>query len=62
MRQYALKLYFTNLDENLNTKHQAAAVFDIWADTEDHAELLAQRMEKVHGADHYKLVDMQAGR
>jgi hypothetical protein len=23
---------------------------------------LAQRMEKVHGADHYKLVDMQAGR
>lgn len=61
MKQYTLQLYFTNLDENLNTKHQAAVIFDIWADTPDHAELLAKRMEKVHGADDYKLVDMGAG-
>jgi hypothetical protein len=56
MTQYLLKLYFTNLDENLNTKHQAHVCFDIYADTLDHAELLAQRMEKVHGADKYEVI------
>jgi hypothetical protein len=56
MKQYLLKLTFTNLDENLNTKHQAHICFDIWADTMDHAELLAQRMEKVHGADKYEIL------
>ena len=61
MKQYLIKLYFTNLDENLNTKHQAHICFDVYSDTLDHAELLAQRMEKVHGADYYKVVDMQAG-
>jgi hypothetical protein len=61
MKQYTLQLYFTNLDENLHTKHQAAAIIDIWSDTRDHAELLAQRMEKVYGADNYRLIDMAAG-
>ena len=55
MKQYWLKLYFTNLDENLSTKHQAHICFDIWADNYEHAELLAQRMEKVHGADDYEV-------
>jgi hypothetical protein len=56
MTQYLLKLTFINLDENLSTKHQAHICFDIWADTMDHAELLAQRMEKVHGADKYEVI------
>lgn len=56
MNQYLLKLYFNNLDENLHTPHQAHIVFDIYADNFEHAELLAKRLEKVHGADDYTMI------
>ena len=55
--QYLIKLYFMNLDENLSTRYQAHMDFpNTYADNFEHAELLAMRLEKTHGADDYKIV------
>lgn len=56
MTQYKLKLFFTDLDENLNTDQQAYICFDIFSDNFEHAELLAQRLEKIHSADNYEVI------
>ena len=56
-KQYLIKLYFSNLDENLSTRYQALMDFpNAYADNFEHAELLAQRLEKTHGADDYKVI------
>lgn len=56
-KQYLIKLYFSNLDENLHTKYQAHIAFpDTFADNEEHAKLLAERLEKVLGADNYEVI------
>lgn len=56
-KQYLIKLYFTNLDENLNTQYQAHMAFpDTYADNFENAELLAKHLEKTFGADDYKIV------
>ena len=55
--QYSIKLYFTNLDDNLETDHQVHICFpDVYAENLHHAELLAQRLEKIHGADDYEVI------
>lgn len=55
--QYLIKLYFMNLDENLSTQYQAHICFsETYADNFEHAELLAKRLEKTHGADDYKII------
>ena len=56
-KQYLIKIYFSNLDENLNTKHQAHIAFpDTYADNLEHAKLLAERLEKTLGADSYEVL------
>lgn len=53
---YRIKLSFTNLDENLHTKHLAYLVIPfIYADDLTHAKLLAERLEKKFGADSYEV-------
>lgn len=55
-KQYTVKLYYSNLDDNLSTPHTAHIEFaDVYADNDWHAELLAKRLEKSLGADDYRV-------
>jgi hypothetical protein len=57
-KQYLITLYFTDLDENMNTKYQAHMEFpDTYADNVEHARLLAARLEKRLGADYYQVTE-----
>jgi len=56
--KYTVTLHFTNLDNFMGTDEQASMTIAINADDERHANLLAQRLQKVMDADHYQLVKM----
>jgi hypothetical protein len=56
MKQYLLKLYFTDLDETLNTRFSTHICIDIYAGNFEHAEVLAKRLEKVHGAERHEVL------
>ena len=55
MKFYQVELVFTNLDNSLYTNAQASMTVEIRADDLTHANLLAERLRKVHDADHYIL-------
>lgn len=56
MQKYVISLYYSNLDDNLNTKEQAKICFwDVFADNLQHAHLLAEKLEKKLGADWYEV-------
>lgn len=55
MKEYKVNLFFTNLDNFMGTNEQASLSVEIKADDERHANLLAERIEKVYGADYYVL-------
>ena len=57
MESFLIKLYYSNLDENLNTRDQASICFsDVRADNLLHAHLLAEKLEKKLGADWYEVI------
>jgi hypothetical protein len=55
MTQYKLTLFFTNLDNFMGTDEKASMTIDMSADDTRHAELLADRFQRVMEADHYVL-------
>lgn len=56
MQKYVISLYYSNLDDNLNTKEQAKICFwDVFSDNLQHAHLLAEKLEKKLGADWYEV-------
>lgn len=55
MKFYQVELIFSNLDNFLGTVEQASMTVEIRADDLTHANLLAQRLQKVYDADHYNL-------
>lgn len=56
MKQYLLKLYFTDLDVD-NDKISAHICIDIYAFTFEHAQVLAKHLAKVHGADKHEVLE-----
>jgi len=59
MTKYTLTLFFTNLDNFMDTDEGASMTVDVSADDSRHAILLAERFQRVMEADHFvlKLVD-----
>ena len=59
MIKYTLTLFFTNLDNFMDTDESASMTVSMAAGDSRHAELLADRFQRVMEADHYvlKLVD-----
>ena len=55
MRSYKVHLVFTNLDNFMGTNERAEMTVEIKSDDERHADLLAERLVTVYGADHYVL-------
>lgn len=55
MRLYKVHLVFANLDNFMGTNERAEMTVEIKSDDERHADLLAERLVKVYGADHYVL-------
>ena len=55
MKSYKVTLLFDNLDNFMDTDHQATVSFDIEAGDYAHALLLADRFTKVMDADRFVL-------
>ena len=52
-----IELFFTNLDNFMGTDAHASVTMDIWADDAQHLRLMADHLQRVLGADHYRLAD-----
>lgn len=57
MRTYKVEFVFNDIDNSLYTDSQACVVIEIRADDYTTAILVANRMEKVLGSDHYTFVN-----
>lgn len=56
-KRYLIRLFFSDLDENMNTRYQAHMDFPhVYADNHDHAVLLADRLERRLGADNFQVL------
>ena len=49
--------FFTNLDNFMGTDEQASVTMDIAADDKPHMIMLAEHLQRVLHADHYKLAE-----
>lgn len=57
MKTYKVTLSFTDLDNSLYTKAQAAMVIEVQSDDYTHAFLMAERLKKTFFADDYSIVE-----
>lgn len=56
MTEYEVELFFDDLDSNMYTKGEASVIMTVKADDYKTAELIAQRLQNVLGADHYDII------
>lgn len=52
---YEVELFFNDLDSNMYTTGGASVVMTVKADDYKTAELIAERLQKVLGSDHYEI-------
>lgn len=60
MIKYTLTLFFTNLDNFMDTDESASMTVDMAAGDSRHAILLAERFQRVMEADHFVLKLVEA--
>lgn len=55
MTDYEVELFFNDLDSNMYTTGEASVVMTVKADDYKTVELIAERLQKVLGSDHYEI-------